>query len=184
VQKSENSVIVDFFRNEYANLVGYVRKRIADSADRDGEDIVQDVITNIFEAADIGRPIENLAAYVYGALKNNIIDTLRKRRETLSLDSPAGGDNPIGIREILADMRYDACSIMLRGEIKDRLYRAIDDLGDEQRSIIIMTEFEGRKFQEISLETGIPIGTLLARKSRAIARIRSSMHEFKDYMGD
>jgi len=37
----------------------------------------------------------------------------------------------------------------------------------------------GRTFRELSDEWGIPLGTLLARKSRAIAKVRDTLKEFK-----
>ena len=61
-------------------MIAYVRRLIDDAAERDSEDIVQDVFLNIFDRADITMPIENAAAYVYQALRNKVIDYLRKRR--------------------------------------------------------------------------------------------------------
>jgi len=54
--------IAEFFRTEYRKWVGYVRRLIDDTAERDAEDVVQDVILHIFDRADIGAPIENLSA--------------------------------------------------------------------------------------------------------------------------
>jgi len=45
-----------------------------------------------------------------------------------------------------------------------------------------MTEFEGRSYSEISKMTGIPPGTLLSRKSRAIDRIRADLHLYRNFM--
>ncbi len=78
--------IVSFVTNEREKLVGYVRRLIDDTAERDGEDIVQDIILNLFNRADFTVPIENLTAYIYQALRNRTIDYLRRKREILSLD--------------------------------------------------------------------------------------------------
>ena len=37
----------------------------------------------------------------------------------------------------------------------------------------------GRTFRELSEEWGVPLGTLLARKSRAIAKVREALREFE-----
>ena len=54
--KSEKRMnrVADFFRTEHKKLVSYVRCRIDDAADRDAEDIVQDVICLLYtsDAAD------------------------------------------------------------------------------------------------------------------------------------
>ena len=51
--------IADFFALERSRLVGYVRRLIDDAAERDGEDIVQDVALNLFSRADVTVPIEH-----------------------------------------------------------------------------------------------------------------------------
>ena len=65
--------IADFFAKEKSRLVNYVRRWVQDAAERDGEDIVQDVMLNIFDSTDITAPVENLAAYVYRSLYNRAV---------------------------------------------------------------------------------------------------------------
>ncbi len=43
----------------------------------------------LLDAPDPARHIEDLAAYVYRALRNRVIDVLRGRRSERSLDAPA-----------------------------------------------------------------------------------------------
>ena len=173
-EEKRESKIAEFFKTERLRLVRYVRQLIDDAADRDGEDIVQDVMLNIFNMADITIPVENFAAYVYQSLRNRVIDILKKRRNIeVSLDAAHG--DMISLKDILYDSRYDATTELEKNEIKDELYQAIDSLEEEQKAIIILTEFEGRSFKEISDEWDIPIGTLLSRKSRAMSKIRERL---------
>jgi RNA polymerase sigma factor (sigma-70 family) len=171
--------IADFFDLERSRLIGYVRRLIDDAAERDGEDIVQDVALNMFSRADITVPIEHLSAYVYQAIRNRVVDYLRRRKDTVSLDAPVNGDDDLSLANILADTVLDTESQVARSEIRHRVYQAIDELSDDQKAIIIETEFQGRTFQDLSLEWDIPIGTLLSRKSRAMARIKSSLQDLK-----
>ena len=154
-----------FFQKEYFRLVRYVRRLIDDAADRDAEDIVQDVILSIFDKADVTIPIENLAAYVYRSLRNKVIDIFRKREEILSLS------------DVIGDARSDTERVVERKELMDFVFRAIDSLPDVQRAVFIATEIEGWSFRELSEEWEIPIGTLLARKSRALQHIRKKLTE-------
>jgi len=50
--ESINDRIAAFIKAERSALVGYVRALIGDAADRDGEDIVQDVMTGLLDRAD------------------------------------------------------------------------------------------------------------------------------------
>ncbi len=158
-------------------MVGYVRRLIEDGADRDSEDIVQDVVAGIFEKADITRPIENITAYVYRSLKNRVIDIMRSRKDYLSLDAedPETGTS---LLDLLEDVKTDIESEILFSEFREKLFDSIDNLPDEQRAVIIMTEFEGMSFREIADKSGTPMGTLLSRKSRALEKIKAELNQY------
>jgi hypothetical protein len=90
-QKNEHPsamhAITEFFARERQKLIWYVRRLIVDSAERDAEDIVQDVAAGILYRADVAVPLENVTAFVYRSLSNRVIDYLRKRKSHTSLDS-------------------------------------------------------------------------------------------------
>jgi RNA polymerase sigma factor (sigma-70 family) len=153
----------EFFQKEYFRLVRFVRRLIDDAADRDAEDIVQDVMLSIFDKADVTIPIENLAAYVYRSLRNKVVDIFRKKEDVVSMSN------------VISDARHDTEREVERKELMEFVFRAIDSLPDEQRAVLIATEFEGRPFRELSERWKIPIGTLLARKSRALRHIRKKL---------
>jgi len=173
-EKRKNSTIAEFFKSERESLVRYVRYLIDDAADRDGEDVVQDVMLNMFNLADVTVPVENLGAYVYRSLKNRVADILKKKRvETVSID--AAPDDGLSFGDILYDSRYDIESGSESGELSEILYSVIDSLDEDEKSVIYLTEFESRSFKEISEECGVPVGTLLSRKSRAMKKIRNEL---------
>jgi RNA polymerase sigma factor (sigma-70 family) len=170
--------IVSFITNEREKLVRYVRRFIDDTAERDGEDIVQDIILNLFNRSDFTIPIENLTAYVYRALRNRTIDYLRRKREILSLDEGWSDDEGPTLSQVLPDPQSDRMDEASRLENRQNLFKALSVLNDEQRAVLVATELEGRTFRELSEEWGIPIGTLLARKSRAIQKIKDTFSDF------
>jgi RNA polymerase sigma factor (sigma-70 family) len=118
---------------------------------------------NLFNKADITAPIENLSAYIYQALRNRVTDMLRKKKETASL------------REFVQPLKDDTAQTIEQKELKAKVFDAIDNLNDDQRAVVIATEFENRSFRELSEEWRIPLGTLLARKSRALQKIKKEL---------
>ncbi len=169
--------IADFFKSEYARMISFVRGRIADAADRDVEDVVQDVMLRVFDAADMTAPVEDLSAYVYRALRNRIIDLLRRRRDEISLDAEGGPDSRGSLVEVLADARYDTAAEFEHGELLASVAEIIDSLDEAEKEIIVLTEFEGRTFASLAEEKGVPVGTLLSRKSRALKKVRRELFE-------
>ena len=97
-----------FFRSEYARMVNYVRGKAAEIAEQDAEDIVQDVVFNMVDRADIASPIESLIAYAYQALRNRIIDSFRTGKKKVSLDQPLNDSEEITLADIISDTRYQA----------------------------------------------------------------------------
>lgn len=154
------SRLTEFLRQERQALIGYVRRRIDDAADHEAEDIVQDVVVHLFDRADPSIPIQDLAAYIYRALRNRIVDFYRRKRETVAL------------REAALASGQDPSSDIEREEMMDEVFEAMEELSVEERAVVLATEMEGRTFKELAEEWGIPLGTLLARKSRALEKIR------------
>jgi RNA polymerase sigma factor (sigma-70 family) len=161
--ETQHKRIAGFVATEWSRLVGYVRAWIADTADRDAEDVVQDVIERLFEKADVTEPVADLSAYLYRSLRNKVIDLYRKPKRAAELP------------EELSDVRFEASGEMDREEAREVLFEAIDDLPPAQREVLVATELEGRSFRELAEEWETPIGTLLARKHRAIRALRETL---------
>jgi len=178
---SQHKKLSDFFRSERKRLIRYVQWRIEDTAARDSEDIVHDVALNLFNRADVTVPIENISAYVYQSLRNRIVDSLRKRKiKVISMEGAVLDHSDASLAGLIYDYTYNPARQMDRKGLRDKLFNSIAALDDKDKAIIIETEFEGRSYAEISREWGIPVGTLLSRKSRALNKIRKTLKSDED----
>ena len=157
------SALVDFLRRERQVLVGYVRRRLDDAVGQDAEDVVQDVIVALFSRPASAVSVEDAAAYVYRALRNRIVDRYRRRRETDVLPETQAAPDSDPQRETE------------RAEMLEGVFEAIDELGEDEKAVLMQTEFEGRSFRELAEEWGVPVGTLLARKSRALKKVKERL---------
>jgi RNA polymerase sigma-70 factor (ECF subfamily) len=63
-------------------------------------------------------------------------------------------------------------------DLRDRLYRAIDDLPPGYRSVFVMHDMEGYTHEEIGTVLGIQAGTSKAQLFRARARLREALADF------
>jgi RNA polymerase sigma factor (sigma-70 family) len=163
------------FAREYDNLVAFVKRYWHGNEQADAEDIVQDVILNLYTKVDFNRPVENLIAYTYRSLKNRVIDWQRKRSDKVlsAFDDEESGEN-----RLLRTLASDDTDPELEKEKEanlEQMLDLIDELRPDQQEIIILTELEGYTFDELSKEWGVPLGTLLSRKHRAIAKLQKLM---------
>jgi RNA polymerase sigma factor (sigma-70 family) len=170
--EGQHPAVAEFFQEEHGRLVGYVRRWLDEVADEEAEDIVQDVALGIFDRGDVTAPIRNLSSYIYRALKNRIVDYLRRKKASFSLDEPRSGEQKPTLADVLSENSMAPQGDLERKELYDLLYRAIDALNSEDRAIILATDFEGWTFHDLAEEWDIPLGTLLARKARALKKIR------------
>lgn len=152
-----------FFDSEYHNLKAYVHSKIENDADRDADDIIQDVALKIFSRKSI-LPINNIGGFVYYSIKNKIIDIMRKGKKTTNIDEDL--ENQLSG---FTDDFYDNSEKAYSDEMKAALKEAIFNLKPHYREIILAIDVEGYSYKEISEETGIPTGTLMSRRHRAIS---------------
>jgi RNA polymerase sigma factor (sigma-70 family) len=160
-----------FFRNEYQKLLNFVRKNLDERYfEASPEDIVQDVALGLIDKLDLDTQIGNLTAYIYRSVKNKIIDYRKKKQRTVSIETFTDRKNGNYLLNNVSDEISD--------EEKDYsdmgpelLQQAISQLRPDEQAVIIANEFEQRSFEELSLEWDVPLGTLLSRKHRALAKL-------------
>lgn len=174
-QSENQKKLSGFFAREYNNFVSFVNRYWLGDSQVDAEDIVQDVVLNLYTKVDFNRPIENLLAYTYRSLRNRVIDRQRKRKDkSLSeFDDAESGENSL-LRNLQSEdfLESDAESTE---ESIEQMFDMIELLRPEQQEILIRTELEGYTFEELSQEWEVPIGTLLSRKHRAMAKLQKLM---------
>lgn len=169
--ESENrKKLKEFFGEEYNSLKNYFNSRIRETANRSAEDIIQDVALKLFSGADRYGPINNVAGFVYRSMRNKIIDVMRTNKPTESIE---GESELADLVEMLDQSADNHPSEKMIGILK----ASIDELKPQYRDIIIAIDFEGYTYKEIASETGIPQGTLMSRRHRAIGILYKKLNK-------
>jgi RNA polymerase sigma-70 factor (ECF subfamily) len=164
-----------FFAQEREKLVVFVRGLIDDAAERDAEDIVQDVAFHLFEKGDVMEQIEHIGSYIYHALRNRVVDSYRRRRKHQSLDQPVGDGDECCLADIIEARADDLGSGLERDDLCRQALAMVRELPERERALIVLTEMEGYSFAELAEQWSVPVGTLLSRKSRQLRKIRDAM---------
>ena len=169
-ETTNKNKLTNFFSNEYPSVRAYVKSRISDVADREADDIIQDVALKMFSRADSLSPITNVAAFVYNSIRNKIIDTFRTSKQKSYYN-----DEFDALVADFAELFYSKADNSYSDKIKDNLKSAISNLKPDYQDIIIAIDFEGFTYQELSEEWGAPIGTLLSRRHRALSILNNKI---------
>jgi RNA polymerase sigma-70 factor (ECF subfamily) len=136
----------------------------------EAEDLFQDVLTKVYVRLDDLIDIDHAGSWLSRVMYNHFIDNRRKyARQRLvmveesrlpgdSVDSLPGNAGPEQDAERLDNIM--------------RLERALAELSEDHRLVILLHDTEGYKLEEIHSFTGDPVGTIKSRLHRARARLR------------
>jgi RNA polymerase sigma factor (sigma-70 family) len=137
----------------------FVQQQLFEHGATEAEDIVSDVLFGLLRRADVIGEIENLSAYFYRSLANRVTDHHRARVPEVRIDEVEED----GTQKVeLADVGPDPRKTLEQQELQNRLSEAIGKLSLPERAV----------WNE-------PIGTLLSRKSRAAAKLRQLLSDYR-----
>lgn len=141
---------------------------------RDGalaEDATQDTFVKAWTAIDSFRG-GVVRAWLLRIATNRCYDVLRAkgRRPADSLDSELFESEPDwSSQSDVAEHPEDHAS---RRELSVFLEHALGSLPDDQRMVIILSDVQGNSYEEVAAITGVAIGTVKSRISRARSKLR------------
>ncbi len=171
-ENNNQSKITAFFQEEYLALKGYVKSKIDDTTESTAEDILQDVALKIFSRPEDALPINNVPGFVYRTLKNRIIDKMRTKKERMYEEEELDR-----LWTEFAELFYESEELHYPQHITNTLKTVIMELKPAYRDIILAVDFEGYSYREISEETGIPEGTLMSRRHRAMSLLQKELEQ-------
>ncbi|MCM1151131.1 MAG: sigma-70 family RNA polymerase sigma factor [Alistipes sp.] len=162
----------DVFEKYRHRLGAFIARRVP--SQEEAEDILQDVFLR-FVQTDAINPVSQVAAWLFRAARNRIVDRRRKHREQPLPTLRHEGDEAGMVDEITALLADDCSSPemeYLRRLVWEEVAKALDELPEPQREVFCLTEIEGFSFRELADDTGIPVATLLSRKHYAVKHLR------------
>jgi RNA polymerase sigma factor (sigma-70 family) len=172
--------LADTIRREQGRLRTFIRTRVADIDD--AEDVLQDVFCELIEAVRLMKPIEHASAWLFRVARNRITDLYRKRKPSVSIDTPMvdAEQRALLFDDLLPSPDAGPDAAYARQALLDELDAALDELPEEPRDVFIAHELKGRSFKELAAETGLNVNTLLARKHYAVLRLRRRLQAIHD----
>lgn len=184
-EQAQNEDIRDTVRRERTRLSRFIQNRLPDPDA--AEDILQDVFYELTEAYRLTKPIERVASWLFAVARNKINDWYRKPKN-LSLDMPTQSadideEAPV-LGEWLGVADGTPESDLFRETILDAIDEALAELPAEQREVFVRHEIEGQSFNQMVVELGVPLNTLLSRKRYAVLHLRKQLRDLYDELNN
>ena len=159
VSAGQVSQLAVLFERHHRGLFRYFVSM--NSAREQAEDLVQDVFFRMLRYRESYDPAQSFTAWMYQIARNAGVDQVRKRRpaEVVDIDFWSG-------------RRYGfACrpeESVRAGQDLALLRRAMGQLPDDKREILVLSRFQGMKYEDIAEVLGCEVGTVKVRVYRAI----------------
>lgn len=123
--------------------------------DRDSaEDLVHDTVVKALAGRHSFQPGTNLAAWLFRIQRNEFISGIRRQRPTVPVDT--------AIAESLSHPPHQDSGLVMR-----EFMGAFSKLTSAQREALLLAVLEGLPYESIADHTGVSVGTVKSRISRA-----------------
>jgi len=137
--------------------------------EHDAQDVTQESFLRAFRFFD-GYQGGNMRAWLLTIVRNTCYTWLHQNRppdssvefdeEIHSSDAPGGADPELQV---------------LASADKETVHRALEELPDIFREVLVLREMEGMSYKEIADVSSVSIGTVMSRLARARTRLRESL---------
>ena len=149
----------------------------------DAKDLLQDTYLKAYRFIDSFQQGTNAKAWLFRILKNSFINDYRKKsKEPSKVDYQeveAYYNSEEVDRQITPDLRVESLGNMIGDEISN----ALNSLDVDFRTVIILCDLEGFKYEEMAKILDIPIGTVRSRLHRARNLLKEKLSEYAKSMG-
>jgi len=144
---------------------------------RDVEDLAQEVFLKVFRAIGKFDPQRaKFTTWVFTFVRNHCFDVLKRRRLPTSSLHAVDPDQP---GRDFADRRELVPTASAENqELGRRIGEALALLGEDQRMVFILREYEGLDYGEIAGVTGVSEGTVKSRLFRAKESLRQQLEPY------
>lgn len=135
----------------------------------DAEDLVQETMLRAYRAFDSFEPGTNLKAWLFRIMTNAYINTYRKRQrepQKVSADEIEDFDLYQELRNHGTDFDETPERIVLDRLVDSDILRAIDDLPEQFRMAVVLSDIEGFSYAEMAEIMDVPMGTVMSRLHR------------------
>jgi len=160
----------------YGRRIYTLAYRMAGS-DADAKDLTQEALIRVYRALRRIDPAANLESWLYRIVTNLYIDLLRRRPKVRieSLDAPLLTTKGDEVGREVRDPGPDPEAVVIDAQLDADIQRALLALSPDLRMVVVLSDVEGRSYEEIAEMARIPVGTVKSRLHRARRVLQSRL---------
>ncbi len=170
VKAGKRSSFDELLRRYQKPLINFLYRFVGDY--EAAKDLFQETFLRIYRYAPKYQQLANFSTFAYRIATNLAINELKKRnvRRHVSMDQPLrpgddGGD--FNVRSTLHSQQRGPLDDLERNEKIEIMREALQSLNEDQRAVLIYSEYQSKGYKEIAEIMGCSVGTVKSRVFRA-----------------
>ena len=147
----------------------------------EAEDLVQDTFIKAFERFELFEEGTNCKAWLLKILRNTWIDRLRHQK-IVGLTLPLEEEIVARASED-GELKWSNAEDLIENFSDEQIIKALSELPQDQRLTLFLTDVEQLNQKEVAQITGVAVGTVKSRASRARAELKNKLSSYAKQMG-
>lgn len=161
VRNDEVEALSTLFERHHVALFNFFYRLSGDASG--SEDLVQDVFYRVLKYRSSYQPGSSFRTWMYQVARNTLNDQYRKRRGEVELEAAPVATvlplDPVDDEQQMARLNY-----------------ALMQLPEEKRELLLLTRFQGLKYEEVARLLQCEVGALKVRVHRALQELKEHFH--------
>jgi RNA polymerase sigma-70 factor, ECF subfamily len=149
----------------------------------DAEDLVQDTIVKAYRFFSSYEKGTNAKAWLFRILKNSYINSYRKKSKK---PQEVDYDEVATFYETIRAERTETSDLedkMFRELIDDDISKALDEIPEDFRTVVLLCDVEDFTYEEIANMLDVPIGTIRSRLHRGRNLLKVQLMDYASKRG-
>jgi RNA polymerase sigma-70 factor (ECF subfamily) len=143
----------------------------------DAEDLIQETYLKAYKYYDKFTEGTNFKAWLFKIMKNTFINNYRKQQSAPPQSDFADIEESFEsqVSEEVTRKVKDPEEELLEDVLDDDVQRALEELPEDYRMVVILADLEGFAYKEIADILEVPVGTVMSRLYRGRRRLEEAM---------
>ena len=151
----------------------------------DAEDIAQESFVKAYLSLHSFKGDSSFFTWLYRIVHNMALDVrrrlIRRGGGTLEYDEVKASKQELqsgSFGSASPTASEGPAEAMLNREKASRIQKALGEISEEHRSVVVLREIDGLSYEEIAKATGVSKGTVMSRLFYARKKLQEALHEF------
>ncbi len=169
LRAGDRQAFEELVRTQQHRVYGLAVRMLGDAAE--AQDVAQEAFLRAHRGLAEFRGDARLSTWLYAIVSRLCLNRLAGSERRLARQ----GEETLAR---LADASPGPDQALERGELEEALHRAIGELPEERRIVVVLRDVEGLAYEEIAEVLELPVGTVRSRLHRARLDLKEKLERF------